>query len=155
MKNLLAILAAAVLLVSLAGAAAAADDALDHTGRFIFVAGGDVDVPADEQADAVLVIGGDASVAGTVNALIVVNGTATLTGATVESLTIIAGEANLVAGSVAQQRAEDDRHARGEQEHHAEMTRHRLLRPVARSTASSSTSAFNRPLTMRNVLPYS
>jgi hypothetical protein len=100
MKNLLAILAAAVLLLGMAGTAAGADDALDHTGRFIFVAGGDVEVAADEQADAVLVIGGDASVAGTVNTLVVVNGAATLTGATLESLTVVAGEANLDAATI-------------------------------------------------------
>jgi hypothetical protein len=95
MRKLLALLAATMLLLGLAGAAAAADEALEHTGRVIFVVGGDVDVAVDEQADAVIVIGGDASVAGTVNALVVVNGAATLTGATLESLTVIGGEADL------------------------------------------------------------
>lgn len=99
MKKLLALLGAVVLVLGVAGTAIAADEALDHTGRFVFVAGGDVDVAADEQADAVIVIGGDANVAGTVNALVVVNGTATLTGATLESLTIIGGSADLDAAT--------------------------------------------------------
>src|SRR5262245_13776323 len=64
-------------------------------------------------------------------------------------------ETKFVPRRIAQQRAEDDRHARGKQDHHAEVGRHRTLRPVARSTASRSTSAFKSPLTMRNVLPYS
>ena len=39
--------------------------------------GGDVEVATGEQADAVIVIGGDARIAGTVNTLVVVDGTAT------------------------------------------------------------------------------
>jgi len=99
MKKLLALLGAVVLVLGVAGTVAAADEALETTGRFVFVAGGDVEVAADEQADAVVVIGGDANVAGTVKALVVVSGTATLTGATVESLTVIAGAADLDAAS--------------------------------------------------------
>jgi hypothetical protein len=95
MKKLLATLAAVLLVLGLVGPAAAADETLEQTGRFVFVAGGDVEVAENEQADAVLVIGGDADVAGEVKALVVVNGTATLTGATVESLTVIAGTAEL------------------------------------------------------------
>jgi hypothetical protein len=98
MRALLAIVAAVVLVLGLAGTVAA-DESLEHTGRFVFVAGGDVEVAADEQADAVIVIGGDATVAGTVNALVVVNGTATLTGATLESLTVVGGTAELDAGT--------------------------------------------------------
>jgi hypothetical protein len=99
MRKLLAVLAAVLLVLGLAGAVAAADEAPDRTGRFVFVAGGDVEVAADEQADAVVVIGGDAAVAGTVKALVVVNGTATLTGATVDSLTVVGGAAELDAAT--------------------------------------------------------
>lgn len=65
----------------------------------IFVAGGDVDIPAGDQADAVVVINGSATVAGTVNALVVFDGTASLAGATLESLIIVNGTAELGAGT--------------------------------------------------------
>ncbi|HEX7172971.1 MAG TPA: hypothetical protein VF365_10235 [Candidatus Limnocylindria bacterium] len=99
MKRLFLILAAAVLLVGLAAPVLAVDDALPDTGRVVFVAGGDIDIPAGDQADAVIVIGGSATVAGTVNALVVVDGTASLAGATLESLTIVNGSAELGAGT--------------------------------------------------------
>ena len=95
MRSLLAFLGAALLVAGMAGTALAADESAEQTGRFVFVAGGDVEVAADEQADAVIVIGGDATVAGTVHALVVVNGTATLTGATVDALTVVGGSAEL------------------------------------------------------------
>src|SRR5262245_25127316 len=61
----------------------------------------------------------------------------------------------LVFRLVAEQHREHRRHARGKQNHHAEMGGHARLRPRARSNASSATSTFNRPATIRNVLPYS
>ncbi len=66
MNKLVALLAAAVLALGLAGTALAADQELIHTGRVLLVTGGDVEVAADEQADAVIVPGGDARIAGTV-----------------------------------------------------------------------------------------
>jgi len=99
MKRLVLILAAAVLLVGLAAPVLAADEALPHSGRVVFVAGGDIDIPAGDQADAVIVIGGSATVAGTVNALVVLDGTASVAGATLESLTVINGSAELGAGT--------------------------------------------------------
>jgi hypothetical protein len=99
MKRFVLALAAGVLLVAAAGPALAADEGLPDTGRVIFVAGGDVDIPAGDQADAVIVISGSATVAGTVNALFVFDGTASLAGATVESVTIINGTAELGAGT--------------------------------------------------------
>jgi len=99
MKSLIPLLAAMALLAGLAGAALAADEALPHTGRVIFVAGGDVEIPAGEQADAVIVVGGTARVDGTVNALVVIDGTASVRGATLETLAIINGSAELAAGT--------------------------------------------------------
>jgi hypothetical protein len=95
MKKLLALLALVALLLGLSGTALAADEVLDHTGRVLIVAGGDVAVAADEQADAVIVLRGDARIEGTVNALVVVDGTATVTGATLESIAIVNGTANI------------------------------------------------------------
>lgn len=99
MKRLIPLLAAIALLAGLAGAALAADAALPHTGRVVFVTGGDIDVPAGEQADAVIVVGGTVRVDGTVNALVVIDGTATIRGATLETLAIINGSAELAAGT--------------------------------------------------------
>jgi hypothetical protein len=99
MKRLIPLLAAIALLAGVAGSALAADEVLPHTGRVIFVAGGDVEIPAGEQADAVIVIGGNARVDGTVNALVVIDGTATTRGATLETLAVINGSAELAAGT--------------------------------------------------------
>jgi len=99
MKRLIPFLAALALLAGLAGVALAADEALPHTGRVVFVTGGDVEIAAGEQADAVIVIGGTARVDGTVNALVVIDGTATVRGATLESLAVINGSAELAAGT--------------------------------------------------------
>lgn len=99
MKRLIPLLAATALLAGLAGVALAADEALPHTGRVIFVSGGDVEVAAGEQADAVIIVGGDVRVDGTVNALVVIDGTATVRGATLETLAVINGSAELAAGT--------------------------------------------------------
>jgi hypothetical protein len=95
MKKLLALVALVALLLGLSGTALAADETLGHTGRVVIVAGGDVAVAADEQADAVIVLRGDARIEGTVNALVVVDGTATVSGATLESIAIVNGTANI------------------------------------------------------------
>jgi hypothetical protein len=98
-KKLLVLLAALTLVLGLAGTALSADGELAHTGRIVFVAGGDIEIAAAEQADAVIVIGGDASVAGTVNALLVIDGMATVTGATLEEVVVFNGTLNLEAGT--------------------------------------------------------
>ena len=99
MKKLFVLLAVLALALGLTGSALAADGELPHTGRVVFVAGGDIEVGADEQADAVIVIDGDARIAGTVNSLVVVDGTATVTGATIEGIAIINGSLELEAGT--------------------------------------------------------
>ena len=99
MNKLLALLAAATLLLGLAGTAIAADEELVHTGRVLIVTGGDVEVAAGEQADAVIVVGGDARIAGTVNTLVLVDSTATVSGATLETIAVINGTADLMAGT--------------------------------------------------------
>jgi hypothetical protein len=92
-------LAALVLVLGLAGAVAAADDELATSGRLLLAAGGDIAVAADEQADAVFVIRGDAHISGTVNALVVIDGTATISGATLDSLVAINSTVELEDGT--------------------------------------------------------
>ena len=99
MKRLIAALAALALLAGFTAVAAAADEMLPHTGRVLFVAGGDLEIGAGEQADAVVVIDGTVRVDGTVNALVVIEGTATVRGGTLETLAVINGSAELAAGT--------------------------------------------------------
>lgn len=110
MRRIFMLLALVALTLGLTGAVAAAEEALPHTGRVMIVAGGDVEVAADEQADAVIVLNGKARIAGTVNTLVVVDGTATVSGATLETIAIVEGTADLagettVLGDVMQFRA--------------------------------------------------
>jgi hypothetical protein len=84
-----------VLALGLAGAALAADGQLTHSGRVLVSVSGDVTLPADEQADVLVVVDGHAVVEGTVNTIIVVEGTATLRGATTETLFVANGRADV------------------------------------------------------------
>lgn len=99
MRKLLALLAAVALSLGVSGLALAADQDEPDSGRVIFVTGGDVEIRTDERADAVVVISGDAEIAGTVNTLFVVDGTATVTGATLETVGVINGTVDLAEGS--------------------------------------------------------
>lgn len=99
MRKLLALLAAVALSLGVSGLALAADQDQPDSGRVIFVTGGDVEIRTDERADAVVVISGDAEIAGTVNTLFVVDGTATVTGATLETVGVINGTVDLAEGS--------------------------------------------------------
>jgi hypothetical protein len=98
-RTLLALVAAVALALGVSGLAVAADQDQPHTGRVIVVTGGDVEIRSDEQADAVVVISGDAEIAGTVNTLFVVDGTATVTGATLETVGVINGTVDLGDGT--------------------------------------------------------
>jgi hypothetical protein len=64
----------------------AAEPSLGHTGRVVVSTSGDVVIPAGEHADLVFVVDGTARVAGEVNTLLVIDGRAQLTGATVETV---------------------------------------------------------------------
>jgi hypothetical protein len=98
-RTLLALVAAVALAVGVSGRTLAADQDQPHTGRVIVVTGGDVEIRTGEQADAVVVISGDAEIAGTVNTLFVVDGTATVTGATLETVGVINGTVDLGDGT--------------------------------------------------------
>ena len=89
MKRLLLITAALVVGLGLAAPVALAADPLTHSGRVLVSTEGDVSIPAGDQADVVVVISGNAVVAGTVTTLVVVNGTATLTGASLETVVAV------------------------------------------------------------------
>lgn len=100
MKKLLALAGAALLLLAIGLPALAADDTLPATGRVLISIEGDVTLPATEHADTVVVIQGNALIAGTARAVVVISGTATLRGATVESVSVVDGRAVLEAGTI-------------------------------------------------------
>jgi len=100
MKRMAGLFGAILLLTAFAAPVVmAADEDLPNTGRVLMAFGGDISVPAGEQADVVFVANGDADIAGTVNTLTVIEGNATVHGATVESIVIISGTVALEEGT--------------------------------------------------------
>lgn len=90
-RPLTAFLGLIIGLFVLAPLAVAAED-LPHTGRILISTGGDLTLPAGEQADLVLVTNGTAHIAGTANTVVIIDGTADVTGATVESIVVVRGQ---------------------------------------------------------------
>jgi hypothetical protein len=100
MKRFAALFASLVFIAAIAAPVAlAADETLPHSGRVLMAFGGDIAVAAGEQADVVFVANGDADIAGTVNTLTVIEGNATVHGATVEDVIVISGTLALEEGS--------------------------------------------------------
>jgi hypothetical protein len=100
MKRLAALIASLVFIAAIAAPVAlAADEALPNSGRVLMAFGGDIALPAGEQADVVFVANGDADIAGTVNTLTVIDGTATVHGATLEEIVVISGTLALEEGT--------------------------------------------------------
>lgn len=60
---------------------------------------GDLDIPRGQHVDAIVVIGGTARVAGSAGSVVVVDGTAELTGARVDEMVVVDGRAVLRGGS--------------------------------------------------------
>jgi hypothetical protein len=88
-----------VLLIVASPAAQAADGDLVSTDRTVLTFNGDVTLPAGEEADVVFVGRGNALIEGKANSVVVIDGTATLRAATVQTLTIVSGTAYLEAGT--------------------------------------------------------
>lgn len=95
MRRPIALLGALTLVLALVPAVALAADSLPHSGRVLISTSGDLTIPAGDQADAVIVINGTATIAGTVNVLVVVEGTAVTQGATLENIVVVRGSAQL------------------------------------------------------------
>jgi len=90
-RRLLGAILAGIVALTWAVPVLAAGEVLPHTGRVLMAFGGDLVVPAGEQADAVIVVSGHALVLGRVNTIVVIDGTATVTGTTIESLVVVRG----------------------------------------------------------------
>ena len=100
MRRLFAVAATVAILILALAPAALAADTVSWTGRGAVISvDGTVDVPAGQTVDAVVVVNGTATVEGTVNSVVVVHGTATLTGASVHNLVVADGTANLGPGT--------------------------------------------------------
>jgi hypothetical protein len=101
MKRILAATTALLLVfLFIVPTAFAAGPALPHNGRTIFSTEGDVTVPAGEHYDLVFVVNGTATVAGDVNTIVVIDGSANVTGARTESVVAVRSPVTLGAGTV-------------------------------------------------------
>ena len=98
MRRIVIVLAGIVLALGLAAPVLAADP--KHTdGPVLLAFNGDITVPAGEQADFVMVTGGTATVAGDATTVVVLDGQAVLTDATVESIFVAGGTVTVDAAS--------------------------------------------------------
>ena len=84
MTRILLILAAVAVLLGLAAPVALAAEPNQSTRSFVLSVDRDVDVPAGDHVDTLVVVRADATVEGSVDSIVVVDGTATLTAATAE-----------------------------------------------------------------------
>jgi hypothetical protein len=100
MKRLLTVAAALSLcLIALAPAALAAEP-MATTGRVLISTQGDVSLPAGDQADVVVVVSGTADIQGEVKTLVVVDGTANLTNARLETVVAVRSRVEVGPGTV-------------------------------------------------------
>lgn len=77
-----------------------ASGSLPHTGRVLVSTGGDITLPAGEQADVVVVVNGTATIEGVVNTLVVVDGSAVLNGAATETVFAVRSPVTIGTGTV-------------------------------------------------------
>jgi hypothetical protein len=102
-NRLFAILATAAFLLGLgAPVALAADPPRPNAESVLVSVTGPVTVAAGDHLDTLVVIDGDARISGDVGTIVLVRGTATLSGATAGSLLVVDGHADLAAGTTVQ-----------------------------------------------------
>src|SRR5512146_2722668 len=99
MRRLLGIALGLLVALAVLVPAALAADPVSHSGRFVFQTDGDVTLPAGEQADAVIVVNGTATIEGQVNFVMVVDGDLVMNGATAETVVSIRGPVMLGPGT--------------------------------------------------------
>jgi hypothetical protein len=100
MKRIVAAAASLLVVSLLAAPVVLAADPLPHTGRVLVSTGGDFTLPAGDQADAVIVVNGTATIEGQVNSVVIVDGVLNLNGATAETVVAIRSPLNLGTGTV-------------------------------------------------------
>jgi hypothetical protein len=99
MKRLIALAATVIFLLGLSVPTVLAADPSPGSRSLLVSVNGTVDVAPGDHVDTLVVIDGDARIGGDIGAIVVVGGTATLTGATAGSLTVVNGSADLGAGT--------------------------------------------------------
>ena len=100
MRRVFVFLTAIVLALGLAAPAViAADPTVGHTGTLLVAFNGDVTVPSGDVADGVFVTGGTATINGTVETVVVLDGKAILEGAQVKSVFVTGGSVTIDAAS--------------------------------------------------------
>jgi hypothetical protein len=80
--------------------AALAAEPVTHSGRVVISTQGDITIPAGEQADVVIVVQGNADIEGIVNTLVLVDGTANLTAARLETVVAVRSTVEVADGTV-------------------------------------------------------
>ena len=99
MKRLFAIAAAVVFLLALAAPAALAAEPTGSSRSLIVAVNRSVEIPAGDHVDTLVLVNGTAQVGGDVGTIVVARGSATLSGATAETLVVVNGSADLLAGT--------------------------------------------------------
>jgi hypothetical protein len=100
MRRNTVVVSAIVALLMIVPVALAADSDLTHTGRVLVSTGGDITLPAGDQADVVVVVRGHATIAGAANTVVVVDGSADFTGARTETIVAVRSPVTVGAGTV-------------------------------------------------------
>ena len=101
MHRILALVAAAAILLGIAAPVALAADPEGSSRSVVVAVAHDVDVPAGDHVGTLVVVRGNAMVGGSVDQLVIVDGTASLAGttATAGTITVVNGTADLGAGT--------------------------------------------------------
>ena len=100
MNRILALLGALILLLAIVSPVAADDPTTTSgAGRVLLAINGDVTLPGGEQADAVIVINGTATISGTADSVVVVNGDVVTADAVISNLVVVRGHGELGAGT--------------------------------------------------------
>jgi hypothetical protein len=100
MKRLVGIAGAALIVLLLVVPVALAANPWPHTGRVLISTGGDITLPAGEQADAVVVVNGTATIRGEVNTVVAIDGAANLLGARTETVVAVRSPVEIGPGTV-------------------------------------------------------
>jgi hypothetical protein len=99
MRRLFAITTSVLILLALFAPAALAAGPYSRSDSVLVAVNNDLDIPAGRTVDTVVVVSGDAAIAGNIGTVVVVDGTATFTGATVVDLVVADGTAILGDGT--------------------------------------------------------
>jgi magnesium-transporting ATPase (P-type) len=93
------VMTSVVILLALLAPVALAAGPVTSTGSVVVSVNGTVDLPAGTSVNTVVVVDGTATISGDAQTVVVVNGTATMAGATVDELVVVDGRVDLLAGT--------------------------------------------------------